>query len=83
MVRTNSKEDPNLNYTFRNAIREIIIESPYFLPGFMLRKSLIDAANRGVEVKVIIPKTSDVRMVNILHGRYLEMLHNKNIKFLL
>nr|NQU94063.1 phosphatidylserine/phosphatidylglycerophosphate/cardiolipin synthase family protein [Bacteroidota bacterium] len=66
----------------RSAIREIVIESPYFLPGFILRKDLIAAANRGVEVKVIIPKISDVRMVNILHGRYLEMLHNHNIKFL-
>jgi len=69
-------------HLFKNAKSEIIIESPYFLPGFFLRKAMIDAANRGVEVKVIIPKNSDVRLVNILHGRYLEMLHNHNIKFL-
>ncbi len=69
-------------HLFRHAKREIIIESPYFLPGFFLRKEMMDAANRGVEVKVIIPKHSDVRLVNILHGRYLEMLHNNNIKFL-
>jgi len=69
-------------HLFRNAHSEIIIESPYFLPGFFLRKAMTDAANRGVEVKVIIPKHSDVRLVDILHGRYLEMLHNKNIKFL-
>ena len=66
----------------RGAISEIIIETPYFLPGFKLRKKLIDAANRGVVVKVIIPQHSDVRMVNILHGRYLKMLHNHNIQFL-
>lgn len=66
----------------RSAISEIIIETPYFLPGHLLRRELARAANRGVVVKVIIPKTSDVRMVNILHGRYLEMLHNKNIRFL-
>jgi cardiolipin synthase len=66
----------------RSAISEIIIETPYFLPGHILRRELAKAANRGVVVKVIIPKTSDVRMVNILHGRYLEMLHNKNIQFL-
>lgn len=66
----------------RNAVREIVIETPYFLPGFVLRKILRDAANRGVDVKVIIPAHSDVRMVNILHGRYLEMLHNSDIKFL-
>jgi cardiolipin synthase len=66
----------------KGAISEIIIETPYFLPGFKLRKELMDAANRGVVVKVIIPKNSDVRMVNILQGRYLEMLHNNNIQFL-
>ncbi len=66
----------------KNATREIVIETPYFLPGFLLRKNLIDAARRGVEVKVIIPKQSDVRMINILHGRYLEMLHTRNIKVL-
>jgi len=69
-------------HLFKKAQSEIIIESPYFLPGFFLRKAMIDAANRGVEVKVIIPKHSDVRLVNILHGRYLEMLHINNIKFL-
>jgi cardiolipin synthase len=71
-----------LEFLFKNAQKEIIIESPYFLPGYFLRKAMIDAANRGVDVKVIIPRHSDVRLVNILHGRYLEMLHNKNIRFL-
>lgn len=69
-------------HLFKNAKSEIIIESPYFLPGFFLRKEMMDAANRGVEVKVIIPRHSDVRLVNILHGRYLDMLYNNNIKFL-
>jgi len=66
----------------RNAVSSVVIETPYFLPGFMLRKVLRDAANRGVSVKVIIPLQSDVRMVNLLHGRYLEMLHTNNIEFL-
>ena len=66
----------------RSAISEIVIETPYFLPGFNLRKELIGAANRGVDVKVIIPQNSDVRMVNILHGRYLKILHKHNIQFL-
>ncbi len=69
-------------HLIKNAKSEIVIESPYFLPGFFLRKAMMDAANRGVEVIVIIPKHSDVRLVNILHGRYLKMLHNNNIKFL-
>jgi len=69
-------------HLIKHATSEIIIETPYFLPGYLLRKTLVDAANRGVSVKVIIPKHSDVRLVNILHGRYLNMLHNNNISLL-
>lgn len=79
---TRQKIKKRYEHLIRNAVKEIVIETPYFLPGFLLRKELMDAANRGVEVKVIIPERSDVRLVNILHGRYLEMLHNNNIKFL-
>jgi cardiolipin synthase A/B len=76
------KINKRFQHLIKNATSEIIIETPYFLPGFMLRNALIDAANRGVEVKVIIPKHSDVRIVNILHGRYLDMLHYANISLL-
>ncbi len=79
---TRQKIKKRYEHLIRNAVSEIVIETPYFLPGFFLRKELMDAANRGVEVKVIIPERSDVRLVNILHGRYLEMLHTHNIKFL-
>lgn len=66
----------------RNASRRIIIETPYFLPGYMLRKVLIDASNRGVEVTVIIPRHSDVMLIDILRNKYLGMLHLNGIRFL-
>lgn len=61
---------------------EIIIETPYFIPGFKLRKSLIDAAGRGVDVKVIMPEHSDVRMVDLLRNKYLGQMHRNNVKVL-
>ncbi|NCA84524.1 MAG: phosphatidylserine/phosphatidylglycerophosphate/cardiolipin synthase family protein [Clostridia bacterium] len=79
---TRQKIKKRYEYLIRQAKRSVTIESPYFLPGFYLRKALIDAVARGVEVRVIIPRHSDVRMVNLLHGRYLEMLHRHNIQFL-
>jgi len=79
---TRQKIKKRFEHIIRNAISEVVIATPYFLPGFNLRKVLMDAANRGVDVKVIIPKRSDIRMVDILHGRYLKMLHNNNIRFL-
>ncbi len=65
-----------------NARREILIETPYFIPGFMLRKALMDAADRGVDVKIIIPKHSDVRLVDLLRNKYLGMLYKKNVQML-
>ncbi|MCP4550574.1 MAG: phosphatidylserine/phosphatidylglycerophosphate/cardiolipin synthase family protein [Bacteroidetes bacterium] len=66
----------------KNARHQVLIETPYFLPGFLLRKALMDAAKRGVEVIVIIPKHSDVGLVDILRNKYLGPLHKSKIKFL-
>jgi cardiolipin synthase len=66
----------------RKAKRSIIIETPYFLPGFLLRKALMDAGKRGVDVRIIMPKHSDVRMIDILRNRYLGMLYKNNVKLL-
>ncbi len=68
---------------FRAANKRVVVESPYFLPGFMLRKAMTDAVKRGVEVIVITPLNSDVHMVDLVRGRYLGMLHRNGVKFLL
>ncbi|MBS4056992.1 MAG: phosphatidylserine/phosphatidylglycerophosphate/cardiolipin synthase family protein [Bacteroidales bacterium] len=61
----------------------ITIVTPYFLPGYMLRKVLMEAAHRGVIVQVIIPKRSDVGLVDILRNKYMGMLHMSGIRFLM
>ena len=66
----------------RAAEKSVVLETPYFLPGFMLRKALMDAGKRGVEVKVIMPRHSDVRMIDILRNKYLGMLSKSNIRLL-
>lgn len=66
----------------RNAERKIIIETPYFLPGYFLRRALINACKRGVEVTVIVPRHSDVLLVDILRNRYLGPLHEQGLRFL-
>ncbi len=67
---------------FQSAKKKIIIETPYFLPGFLLRKAMADAAKRGVEVIVIIPRHSDVTLVDILRNKYLGPLYKNGIQFL-
>lgn len=67
---------------FQSAKKKVIIETPYFLPGFLLRKAMVDAAKRGVEVIVIIPRHSDVTLVDILRNKYLGPLYKNGIQFL-
>lgn len=65
-----------------HAERRIQIETPYFLPGHFLRKALMDACKRGVHVTVVVPRHSDVMLIDILRNRYLGPLYKKGLKFL-
>ncbi|RLD87897.1 MAG: hypothetical protein DRJ09_09380 [Bacteroidetes bacterium] len=75
-----------INYRFvkliNEAKRRVIIETPYFLPGFLLRKAMINAVKRGVEVQVVMPRQSDVNIVDILRNKYLGPLAKSGIQFL-
>jgi hypothetical protein len=62
------------------AKREIVIETPYFLPGHKIRKLLADAAKRGVNVKIILPMHSDVRSIDLLSSKYLGFYYSNKIK---
>lgn len=66
----------------KNAKREVYIETPYFLPGFLLRRALIEACERNVKVTVIIPRHSDVRLVDILRNKYIGPLHESGVRFM-
>lgn len=65
---------------FSKSKHQIIIETPYFLPGHKLRNRMAQAAKRGVDVKVLVPLHSDVRLVDFLRARYMEFYHKNNIK---
>jgi cardiolipin synthase len=65
----------------KNADRQILIETPYFLPGYFLRKALINACKRGVDVTVVVPRHSDVMLIDILRNRYLGPLNREGLKF--
>lgn len=57
------------------AKEEVCIETPYFLPGHVLRRKLGEAVARGVKVRVMMPNHSDVRLVDIIRRKYLGELH--------
>ena len=69
-----------LEHLIGKAKREIIIETPYFLPGHKLRKAFADAAQRGVHVKIILPMHSDVRAIDLLSSKYHGYYYSNNIK---
>jgi cardiolipin synthase len=65
---------------FSKSRHEIIIETPYFLPGYKLRLRMAQAAKRGVDIKVIVPLHSDVRLVDFIRARYMDFYYKNNIK---
>ena len=64
------------------AKEEILIETPYFLPGSSLRKALLKAAKRGVKVVIITPLNSDLTLFDILRDKYFGLYYKKQIKIL-
>ncbi len=60
----------------------ITIETPYFLPGFFLRKALMDAAQRGVIVNIVLPRHSDVTLIDILRNKYFGILYKSGVNIL-
>lgn len=81
-IITKKKINKKFIRLIKEANQSVIIETPYFLPGFMLRKAMTDATARGVEIQVILPKKSDVRLVDILRNKYLGILSKNGVKFL-
>lgn len=68
-------------HLIRKAKSEIVIETPYFLPGYKFRKALADAASRGVKVTIYIPLNSDVPIIDLLRNKYLGPLYKQGIRW--
>ncbi len=47
----------------RHAQKTIYLTNPYFVPGRQFIRALKDAAERGVDVRLILPSDSDTRLV--------------------
>ncbi len=69
-------------HVIRNARQSVLIENAYFLPDRGVRRALARAARRGVDVRVIVPGHSDVRMVEWAGLYVLRGLARHGIKIL-
>jgi cardiolipin synthase len=60
---------------------QIYITSPYFIPDHSIYMALKTAAVSGVDVRIIIPKVPDSRLVHNASLSYLEELMRAGVKF--
>jgi cardiolipin synthase A/B len=65
---------------FHKASLEITIMSSYFLPGRVFRRNLRKAAARGVRVRVILTKISDVKLAKLAERFFYPWLLKRNIE---
>ena len=60
---------------FSEAQRSIHLCTPYFVPDYRTRRSLMRAALRGVEVKLLVPRKNNERLVQwAAHASYANLL---------
>lgn len=64
----------------RQARKYVYLTTPYFLPDHRLLRVLVLAAKRGVDVRVMLPKTGDHSIVNIGSNSYYEYLLERGVK---
>lgn len=66
-----------------SALRRIVIATPYFVPHLWLMRSLKRAIARGVSVEVILPKTTDIKLLDLANTAFMELGAKAGIKFFL
>lgn len=65
---------------FRQAQSRIIVLSAYFLPGKNLRKYMVQAAKRGVVIKIVVGSVSDVRISRLAEQFMYRWLFRNNMQ---
>jgi cardiolipin synthase len=67
-------------HVIRAARRSVLIQNAYFLPDRGLRRALTKAVARGVDVRVMVPGRSDVRMIEWAGLYVLRRLARRGVK---
>ena len=69
--------------TIYAARKELILTTPYFIPDEPLLAALISAAQRGIDVQIIVPNKNDSRLVHYASRARYEELYNAGVKLFL
>jgi len=70
-------------HVIRAAQRRVLIQNAYFLPDRGLRRALVRAAARGVDVRIMVPGRSDVRLAAWAGLYVLRRLARRGVKIFL
>lgn len=65
-----------------SAGEEILVATPYFVPGPRLLRALLRAARRGVTVRMLLPAQSDVPLVRLLGRSHYGALLRSGVEIL-
>ncbi len=61
---------------FGGAKQQVCLATPYFVPDHRTQKALLGAVKRGIEVRLLVPRSSDVRLArwaaNAVYARLLD-----------
>ena len=84
VVRDNARNRHSIERAYLEAIQnaqtEIIIANAYFLPGLRLRKALMRAAKRGVNVVLLLQDERDQALLQYASWAYYSNLINAGVK---
>ena len=69
--------------TIYSASRELVLTTPYFVPDQALLTALISAAQRGVNVTVILPEKNDSILVHYASQSHYQELAESGVKIML
>jgi len=70
-------------HVIKHARERVLIQNAYFLPDRGLRRALTKAAARGVDVRVMVPGTSDVKLVQWAALYVLRRLARRGVRIFL
>ena len=69
-------------HVIKTAQKSVLIENAYFMPDRGVRRALVRAVRRGVDVRVIVPGHSDIRLIEWASLYVMRRLARRNVKML-
>lgn len=75
---------PNILYAIIQAInsaqKEVLLTTPYYVPDTALQEALVIASLSGIDIKILVPKNSDSRVVNLATQSFFDTLLSAGVK---